>query len=384
MLMEVVTSSLRMFRSPKHHSAWASALALSVSAALGVACHKAGQAPAPPLQVEVAGVSQQDVPLIHEWIGTVDGFVNAEIRPQVEGYLLKQIYREGFPVKAGQLLFQIDPRQFQAMADQAKAAMARDQASVDKARLDVERFTPLVERKAVSQQELDNARTALSMAQANLDASRAAHEKARLNVEWTRIVSPITGIAGMAKVQVGDLVNGQKTMATVSTVDPVKVYFSASESEYMSWAQAWSAKGGGKGSLQLLLSDQSAYPHKGDPYMTDRNVDVKTGTIQLAGLFPNPDHLLRPGQFAKVRATVGLEKAAIMVPLRAVWEVQGVSQVAVVGPDNRVEIRPVTLGAHVGALVAIEKGLRPKERVVVEGVQKVTTGLLVRPVPAAG
>jgi membrane fusion protein (multidrug efflux system) len=167
-------------------------------------------------------------------------------------------------------------------------------------------------------------------------------------------------------------------------VDPAKVYFSASEAEYMIWAQAWSAKGGGKGTLQLLLSDNSAYPHKGDPFMTDRNVDLKTGTIQLAGMFPNPDHLLRPGQYAKVRATVGVEKAAIMVPLRAVWEIQGVSQLAVVGPDNRVEIRPVTLGAHVGALVAIEKGLKPQERVVVEGVQKVTAGLLVRPVPAAG
>jgi membrane fusion protein (multidrug efflux system) len=358
--------------------------ALALVAALGVSCDRAKPAAAPPLQVEVTPVVQQDVPLIHEWIATVDGSVNAEIRPQVEGILLKQAYRDGFPVTRGQLLFQIDPRQFQAVANEAKAAVARDQASLDKAKLDVDRYAPLAAQKAISQQELDNALAARTQAKANLDASQAGYEKATLNVEWTRIVSPIDGIAGMAKAQVGDLVNGQNVMTTVSTVDPVKVYFSASESEYMSWAQAWSAKGGGKGSLQLLLSDQSAYPHKGDPYMTDRNVDVKTGTIQLAGLFPNPDHLLRPGQFAKVRATVGLEKAAIMVPLRAVWEVQGVSQVAVVGPDNRVEIRPVTLGAHVGALVAIEKGLRPKERVVVEGVQKVTTGLLVRPVPAAG
>jgi membrane fusion protein (multidrug efflux system) len=373
-----------MSRSPKPALTRAAALVLGLSAALGVSCGPAKQAAAPPLQVQVARASQQDVPVVHEWIGTVDGSVNAEIRPQVEGYLLKQVYREGFPVKAGQVLFQIDPRQFQAAANEARAGMARDQASLDKAQLDVDRYTPLVAQKAISQMELDNARAALSMAKANLDASRAAFEKARLNLEWTRIVSPISGIAGMAKVQVGDLVNGQKVMTTVSTVDPAKVYFSASEAEYMIWAQAWSAKGGGKGTLQLLLSDNSAYPHKGDPFMTDRNVDLKTGTIQLAGMFPNPDHLLRPGQYAKVRATVGVEKAAIMVPLRAVWEIQGVSQLAVVGPDNRVEIRPVTLGAHVGALVAIEKGLKPQERVVVEGVQKVTAGLLVRPVPAAG
>jgi membrane fusion protein (multidrug efflux system) len=370
-----------MFRSPFHPAA--PAVALGFAVAMGISCGRAKQAPAPPLQVEVTGATQQDVPLLHEWIGTVDGFVNAEIRPQVEGYLLKQAYREGFPVKAGQLLFQIDPRQFQAAANQAKAGVARDQAALDKARLDVDRYTPLVAQKAISQQELDNALSALRQAQANLDASQAAYDKTRLNVEWTRVVSPIDGIAGMAKAQVGDLVNDQMAMTTVSTVDPVKVYFSASEAEYMAWAQAWSAKGGGKGSLELVLSDNAPYPHKGDPFMTDRNVDLKTGTIMLAGVFPNPDHLLRPGQFAKVRAVLGMEQNAIMVPLRSVWEVQGKPQVAVVGADNKVDIRPVTTGPIVGALVAIRKGLMPQDRVVVEGVQKVSAGLLVKPVPAA-
>jgi membrane fusion protein (multidrug efflux system) len=378
--MEAATAIFVRFRIATLRFAPVAAIALAALAS----CGKARQAAPAPLQVEVASASQQDVPLVHEWIGTVDGYVNAEIRPQVEGYLLKQVYREGFPVKAGQMMFQIDPRQFQAAVDIARAAVARDQASLDKARLDVDRYTPLAAQKAISQQELDNARAALDMAQANLEASKAALDKARLNLEWTRILSPIDGIAGAAKVQVGDLVNGQKTMTTVSTVDPVKVYFNASEAEYMSWARAWNAAGGGKGSLELTLSDGSTFAHKGDPFMTDRNVDVKTGTIQLAGLFPNPDHLLRPGQYAKVRATVGVEKGAVMVPLRSVWEVQGVYQVAVVGQDNRVEIRPVTLGAHVGALVAVEKGVRPQERIVVEGVQKVTTGQLVKPVQAAG
>jgi membrane fusion protein (multidrug efflux system) len=334
--------------------------------------------------VEVTPATQRDVPQVHEWIGTVDGFVNAEIRPQVEGYLLRQAYREGFPVRRGQLLFQIDPRPFEAAAGEAKAAVARDQATLDKTRLDVERYTPLAAQKAISQQELDNALAARNQAQAILDASRAALVKAKLSLDWTRVVAPVDGIAGMAKVQVGNLVNGQTAMTVVSQVEPVKVYFSANEQEYMSWARAWSAKGGGKGSLELVLSDGQAYPHKGDPFMTDRNIDLKTGTIQLAGVFANPDRLLRPGQYAKVRAVLGIEHGAVLVPQRSVWEVQGRPQVAVVGPDDKVDIRPVTLGIQVGPRVVVEKGVQPGERVVVEGVQKVTPGLPVKPVPAKG
>jgi membrane fusion protein (multidrug efflux system) len=349
--------------------------------ALGVSCRRADPPKAPLLQVEVAAAAKQDVPIIHEWIGTVDGFVNAEIRPQVTGYLLRQVYREGFPVTRGQLLFQIDPRQFEAAAAQAKAAVARDQATLDKTKLDVDRYTPLAAEKAISQQELDNALAARDQAQAVLEESRAAYDKAKLDLEWTRIVSPIDGIAGIAKAQVGDLVSGQMVMTMVSQVDPVKVYFSANEEEYMGWAKAWSAKGGGKGSLELVLSDGTVYPHRGDPFLTDRNVDLKTGTITLAGLFPNPDHLLRPGQYAKVRAALKVEKDAIVVPLRAVWEVQGQSQVAVVGPDDKVEIRTVSLGAHVGPLVVGEQGIKFQDRVVVEGVQKVSAGQTVKPVP---
>jgi membrane fusion protein (multidrug efflux system) len=355
---------------------------MALAAALGLSCDPVKPPPPPPLQVQVTASVQQDVPIIKEWIGTVDGFVNAEIRPQVTGYVLKQAYREGFPVRRGELLFQIDPRQFEAAAAQAKAAVARDQATLDKTKLDVDRYTPLAAQKAISQQELDNALAARDQAQATLEASRAAYDKAKLDLEWTRVVCPIDGIAGMAKAQVGDLVNGQTLMTTVSQVDPVKVYFNANEEEYMGWAQAWNAKGGGKGSLELVLSDGTAYPYKGDPFMTDRNVDLKTGTIALAGVFPNPGHLLRPGQYAKVRAALRVEKGAILVPLRAVWEVQGKYQVAVVGPDDKVDVRTVSLGVRVGPLVVVEQGLKAQERVVVEGVQKVSAGLTVKPVAA--
>jgi len=353
-----------------------------LAACMSLSCGKAKPPQAPPPQVQVTGVVQQDVPLVHEWVGTVDGFVNADIRPQVTGYVLKQAYREGLPVRRGQLLFQIDPRQFQAAVDQAAANLARDQAALAKATLDTERYTPLAAQKAISQQELDDALSARDQAKATLQADQAALERARLELDWTRVVSPIDGIAGLAKAQVGDLVSGQNVMTTVSTVDPVKVYFNASEAEYMAWAKAVAAQGGGKGMLELVLSDGSTYPHRGEPYLVDRNIDLKTGTITLAGRFPNPDGLLRPGQYAKVRAAMGEEKGALMVPLRSLFEVQGTPQLAVVGADGKVDIRPVATGTHVGPLVAIEKGLKPGERVVVEGVQKVSAGLLVNAIPA--
>lgn len=356
---------------------------LIVMTTLFASCGRNGRPPAPPLQVGILPAVQMDVPLSHEWVGTLDGYVNAEIRPQVEGYLLRQVYKEGSSLRQGDLLFEIDPRQFKAVADQARATLARDQAALDKARLDVERYMPLVAEKAISQQELDNAQASLRQAQANVDASKAAYDKALLNLQWTRIVSPIDGIAGIAKVQVGDLVNGQRVMTTVSTVDPIKVFFSANEQEYMGWARNWAAKGGDKGSLTLVLSNGSTYPLKGDTFLADRNMDVKTGTIMLAGLFSNPQHLLRPGQFAKVMADIGLQKGAIVVPQRAVWEVQGNPQVAVVGPDNKVDIRPVTVGWRMGSLQVIEKGLKAGDRVVVEGTQKVSAGLLVNATPAS-
>jgi len=359
-------------------------LNLKLAALLGLlalGCGRPGPTKALP-QVGVAPVTRQDVPVTHEWVGTLDGFVNAEIRPEVEGYLLRQAYRDGTAVRKGDLLFQIDARQFQAAADQARAALERDRAMRDKAKLDVDRYTPLAAQRAISQQELDNAQSALRQAQAMVDASQAAWDKARLNLDWTRVVSPIDGIAGVAKVQVGDLVNGQRIMTTVSTVEPIKVFFSINEQEYMGWAKAWSAGSAPKGSLQLVLSDGTVYPHRGDPFMADRNVDLKTGTILLAGTFPNPGRLLRPGQYAKVRAEIGVAKGALLIPERALWEIQGNAQVAVLGEGNHINIHPIRTGSHVGGLVVVEAGLKPEDRVVVEGTQKVSEGLLVAPVAA--
>ena len=359
-------------------------LNLKLTALLGLLALGCGRTTPPKaaLQVGVAPVTCQDVSITHEWVGTLDGFVNAEIRPEVEGYLLRQAYRDGAEVRKGDLLFQIDARQFQAAADQAKAALERDRALRDKAKLDVDRYTPLAAQRAISQQELDNAQSALRQAEAMVDASQAAWDKARLNLEWTRVVSPIDGIAGVAKVQVGDLVNGQRVMTTVSKVEPIKVFFSINEEEYMGWAKTWSTGGGAKGTLQLLLSNGTVYAPKGDPFMADRNVDLKTGTILLAATFPNPDRLLRPGQFAKVRANIGVSKGALLIPERAIWEIQGNPQVAVVGEGNHINIRPIRTGPHVGALVVVESGLKPLDRVVVEGTQKVTEGVLVDPVAA--
>jgi membrane fusion protein (multidrug efflux system) len=349
------------------------------------------QAPAPPpLAVEVATVIQKDVPITKEWIGSLDGYVNADIRPQVTGYVLMQVYKEGSFVGRGDVLFEIDPRQFQAALDQAKGFLAQNEAALGKAKLDVARFAPLVAERAISQQELDNAVAAERQAQANVDSARAAVEQAQFNLGWTKVMSPIDGIAGIAKSQVGDLVNGQTTMTTVSVVDPIKVYFNPSEQEYMDWAQkrgpvdaVRSTPPQDKGMLTLTLSDGTAYPQRGDPVLANRNVDVKTGTIQVEGLFPNPKHLLRPGQYAKVHAATDVKKGAILVPQRAVSELQGLYQVAVVGPGDKVEIRPVQTGNRIGSLWIIEKGLSPGDRVVVEGIQKVKPGMVVNPKPAA-
>ncbi len=371
-----------------------SRLAFVVSAGLAgmVACKKTEAPPPPPPVVEVAPVIQKDVPIYEDWIGTLDGFVNAQIRPQIEGFLLRQVYKEGTLVRSGDTLFELDPRQFQAAYDQAKGNLSQYQAMLANARTKVARYTPLAAQKAVSQQELDDAITQERTAQANVEATRAALEKAQINLGWTKVVSPIDGVSGIAKAQVGDLINAQTVMTTVSQVNPIKVYFNPSEVQYMSWVARHgpltkTIEAGAsleKGTLELLLADGSVYGHRGKPFLAGREVDVKTGTIQLAGVFPNPENLLRPGQYGKVRVAMELKKGALLVPQRAVSELQGQFQVAVVGSENKVEIKAVETGPRVGSLWVIEKGLAPGDRIIVEGASKVRPGMEVNPkaVPA--
>jgi membrane fusion protein, multidrug efflux system len=349
------------------------------------------QAPPPPPTVEVTEVVRKDVPIYSEWVGTADGLVNATIRAQVTGYLMKQNYKEGDFVRAGQVLFEIDPRTFQAAVDGAKGALAQAEARWATAKANLDRVKPLAEKNAVSKKDLDDNIGAELSGRAAVTSAQARLDEARLNLGFTRIASPVPGIAGIAKAQIGDLVGpGQiQELTTVSTVDPIKVYFSISQQEYMDFR-----KGAGKGTkssieearaipLELILADGSVYPHKGRPFVGDRQLDVKTGTLRLGGLFPNPGNLLRPGQYALVRATMETKKGALLVPQRAVTEMQGKFLVAVVGADNVVDVRMVTPAERIGSQWIIDKGLNPGETIVAEGVQKVRSGVRVRATPLA-
>jgi len=361
-------------------------LALLHAAACGK--EKTSQAPPPPA-VDVTGVVQKDVPVYSEWVGTADGLVNATIRAQVTGYLLKQKYRDGEFVREGQVLFEIDPRPFQAAVDAANGSLAQAQARWQTAKATLARVRPLAARNAVSQKDLDDAVGVEASTAAAVESAQAQLEEARLNLEFTRIVSPVSGIAGIAKAQIGNLVGpGQiQELTTVSTVDPIKVYFSISEQEYIRFRGGSQAKTSElraeKIPLELILADGSVFPHKGRVSLADRQVDVKTGTLRIGALFPNPGNILRPGQFALIRATMETKKGALLIPQRAVTELQGKFLVAVVGADNTVEMRAVTPAERVGELWVIDKGLQPGDTVVVEGVQKVRTGTKVVAKPAA-
>jgi RND family efflux transporter MFP subunit len=360
-------------------------LALAALCALA-ACKKSQQPPAEqapaPAAVVVAPVVQRDVPVYQEWIGTTAGDINADIRPNISGYLLRRAYPEGGLVRQGQLLFEIDPRQYQGQLRQAAANLAQGQATLAKAERDVARDRPLAEQKALSQLELDNAVAAEQVARANVAALQAVVGQARLNLAWTKVTSLVGGIAGASAAQVGNLVNPQTVLTTVSRVDPLRVLFNVSEQDYLRFRGADPATGAPApriGELELVLADGSAFPHRGHVIFTDRGVDVKTGTIGVVGAFPNPGNLLRPGQYGRVRARTSIEKGALLVPQRAVNELQGGYQVAVVGPDNKADIRNVQAGQRVGALWVIERGLRPGERVVVEGFSRVKAGATVAP-----
>jgi membrane fusion protein (multidrug efflux system) len=365
-----------------------------------IGCQKSQQPTTAPPDVEVVEVMQRDVPISKEWVGTLDGLVNAQIRPQVIGYLLRQNYKDGSFVKKGELMFEIDPRTFRAALDQAKGQLAnaeqqlaQAEANQVKAQLDVNRYIPLAKEQAVTQQDLDNAVQANLAAQAQvraakgqIDAAKAQVDAAQLNLGFTKVVSLIDGIAGIAQAQIGDLVGPTSLLTTVSTVDPIKVYFPVSERGYLDYVKenpdaAKRAAQERELGLQLILADGSLYPHKGTFSFADREVDVKTGTLRLQGLFPNPGNILRPGQFARVRAITTTKKGALLVPQRAVTELQGNYQVAVVGNDNEVSIRPVKVGERVGAEWIIEEGLKPGEKVVAEGTQRVKAGMTVDPKP---
>jgi membrane fusion protein (multidrug efflux system) len=347
-------------------------------------------APSSPLpHVEVVEIIQKDVPIYSEWVGTTDGSVNAHIRAQVGGYLLKRLYMEGGFVKKGDLLFELDPSKFKAALDQAQGDLAKAQAQLMKTKLDVERDTPLAKQGAISQKELVDSIQFYEAAKGATAAAKAAVEQAKLNLGWTRITAPIDGVVGISKAQIGDLIDANTEVTSMSTLDPIRVYFPLSEQEYLKAAEKIrqsykEQKAGveyGGPQLELILGGEKVYPHKGQFFLVDRQVDVKTGTILVAALFPNPDNLLRPGQFGRVRAVTSTKENALLVPQRAVTELQGNYQVAVVTGDNKVDIRSVKVGQRTGNLWIIDQGLRQGERVVVEGLQKLKAGMTVSPKP---
>jgi membrane fusion protein (multidrug efflux system) len=345
---------------------------------------KPSAASAPP-EVEVMSVTTEDVPVHQEWIGSLDGFVNAQIRAQVTGYLMSQNYKEGGFVKKGDVLFQIDPRVFAAALDQAKAQLAMAEAQLGKTELDVKRYTPLAKENAMSQEEMDNAIQASFVAKASVAAAKAEVERARLNLEFASVTSPVDGIAGVARAQLGDLVSSASgDLTVVSTLDPIKAYINVSEQYYLNHLAGYlngSGQSGDDLELELILANGSVYPQKGKFYFLDRQVETGTGSIQVAALFPNPGNVLRPGQYARVRARTEFRKGVVLVPQRAVTELQGSFQVDVVDKDNKVSIRPVRVGEQLGKSWIIEDGLQSGERIIVEGLQKVRVDAVVNPRP---
>ncbi|MCX5771900.1 MAG: efflux RND transporter periplasmic adaptor subunit [Candidatus Hydrogenedentes bacterium] len=372
----------------------------------------------PPPTVKVVEVVQRDIPIFTEWVATTDGLVNATIRAQVQGYLLTKNYREGDFVRKGQLLFEIDPRPFEAAVKQAQGTLSQSEAALNQAKAAVvhskaqhfiaqtnlARVKPLAEEHAISQMDLDNALGAERSAQADVvgaqassgaaeaavAAARAALERAELDLSFTKITSPVDGIAGIATGQIGDLVGPAQTgpLTTVSTVDPILVYFGMSEQDYIETIKKYASETGiiehGLAvEHQLILADGSVFPQAGTFYAMDRQVDLTTGTLRVELIFPNPGNVLRPGQFARVRA-VEQQKGALLVPQRAVTELQGLRQVAVVGADNTVEMRPVKTSVQAGTYWVVEQGLSAGERVVSDGTEKVRQGMLVNPAPDTG
>jgi RND family efflux transporter MFP subunit len=371
------------------------ALLLTIVLMFHAACDKgtAATPPPPPPNVEVVNAIRKSVTLSTEWIATLDGYVNAQVRPQVSGYLLKRNYREGSVVKAGQVLFEIDPRPFQAALSQAKAQLAEAEAQRGRTSRDVERDTPLAQEKAIAQSQLDNDVQANLAAQAAVQSATALVETSQLNLGFTKVTSLVDGVAAIATAQIGDLVGPGTLLTTVSQIAPIKAYFPVSEQEYLRIAnrlnsatgsqQPWDSKAG----LELILSDGSVYPKKGSFLAADRDVDVKTGTIRMSAVFPNPANVLRPGQYGRIRANTRTVADATLIPQRAVAELQGHYQIRVVDSNNRITTRTVTLGERVGRLWIVASGLKPGERVAVQSAQSVKDDSVVTPktvAPAEG
>ncbi|HWS06037.1 MAG TPA: efflux RND transporter periplasmic adaptor subunit [Burkholderiaceae bacterium] len=365
--------------------AWRRSAMVAACAAmlLLTACDKAAPPPPAPPVVDVMNVIQKDVPIHREWIGSLDGSVNATIRPQVTGYLIRQNYGEGDLVKKGQTLFEIDPRTFQVAVEQAQAQRSKQLAIYEAAKANLARVKPLAAKNAVSQKDLDDATGQELSALGALDQATAQLETAKLNLGFTRIVSPINGIAGIAKAQIGDLLSPSATaeLTTVSAVDPIKAYINISEREYLEFSQRVGANRAADVPLSLILVDGSTYDKPGKFTLLDRQVDPTTGTFKAGALFPNPGSRLRPGQYAKIRATIDVQKGALLVPQRAVTEVQGKYLIAVVGEGNKVQLRSVKPGDRIGSDWIISEGLKPGDKIIVEGTQKVRDGVVVNPRP---
>jgi RND family efflux transporter MFP subunit len=358
----------------------------SLVAMPGCSPTKAAEQAQPPT-VEVTRVVQQDVAVPSEWVATLDGYVNAEIQPRVAGYLIKQNYKEGSLVRKGEVLFEIDPRPFKAAFDQAIAQQAQAEAQLGKAKLDVERDTPLASARAIAQSQLDNEIQAELGAKAALAAAKANVEQAALNLEFTKVTSLVHGVAGIAQVQIGNLVSPTSVLTAVSQMDPIKAYFTVSEQEYIDFHRRYPteesvAEARKKAQLELVLGDGSIYEHKGAISFADREVNPTTGAIRIAGVFPNPGNLLRPGGFGRIRTSVRTRTGALLVPQRAVTELQGSYQVAVIGEGNTINIRPVTVGERVGSMWIVD-GVKPGDYVVVEGLTKIREGARVNPKPIA-
>jgi RND family efflux transporter MFP subunit len=362
------------------------AVALCASmAVLAAGCEKpAAPGAPPPPDVEVVAAITKNVPVYGEWVGSLDGYTNANITPQVTGYLIKQNYREGSYVHKGDVLFEIDPRPFQAVLDQAKGALAQAHAQLDLANINFKRDEPMAKLHAIAQSQFDTDTQTKAQAEAAVVTAEANVESASLNLGFTKVLSLIDGIAGIAQTQIGNLVTQQTTLTAVSQVNPIKAYFSISEQEYLAMSDRIKGSvdmlaAGNPEPLQLTLANGSVFPQVGRIVFTDRQVDGQTGTIRIVGAFPNPGNILRPGQFAKVRALTGNNMNAVLVPQRAVSELQGSYEVAVVGSDNKVTVRKVTIGDRTGSLWIIRDGLKEGEHVISEGTQKVREGSTVKP-----